>query len=191
MGKLNKFRQILALFIFVTVAAVSWSLYLKLPEMRKKVVSVARLPRNIDLSLRTVTYAETRDGVRKWVLEAQQADVAQKDNQIYLTKPHFVVYLQRKSGTVTVTAGRALYDLKNRNVTLTEKVVAFSDDGMNVETEKMFYLAERSLLSSKEHVRITHRNGTVEGDGMELQTVNGTVKLLRNVRATLNPGGVK
>jgi LPS export ABC transporter protein LptC len=189
MGKLNKFRQILAAGIIVILAILSWSLYLKLPELRKKGVAVAHLPRNIDVSLRTVTYSETRDGVRKWVLEAQQADVAQKDNQIYLTKPHFLVYLQRQPGTVTLTAGRAVYDIKSRDVTLVDKVVAASDDGMNLETEKMFYHAGQSLLNTTDHVRIIHRNGIVEGDGMELQTVNGTVKLLRNVRATLKPGG--
>ena len=189
MRKLNKFRQILAAVIIATVATLAITLYLKLPDFRKKVVAVARLPQNIDISMRTVTYSETRDGIRKWVLEAQQADVAQKNNKIYLNRPHFVVYLRQQPGMVTLTAGRAIYDIKTRDVTLTEKVVAISDDGMNVETEALFYDSGRSTLSSDDHVRITHRNATVEGDGMELHTVNGTVKLLRNVSATLKPGG--
>ena len=188
MRNMNKFRQILAAVIIVTIAVLAWTLYLKLPELRKKAVSVSRLPHNIDISIRTVTYSETRDGVRKWVLEAQQADVAQKDNQIYLSNPRFVVYLQRQPGTVTLTAGRAVYELKSRDVTLTGKVVATSDAGMSVETEEVCYHAGRSLLSSDDHVRISHRNATVEGDGLEMHTVNGTVKILRNVRATLKPG---
>jgi LPS export ABC transporter protein LptC len=189
MRKLNKFRQILAAVIIITVAMLAVTLYLKLPDFRKKAASVSRLPHNIDISIRTVTYSETRDGIKKWVLEAQQADVAQKDNQIYLTRPRFVVYLRQQPGTVTLTAGRAVYNIKSRDVTLTENVVATSDDGMNVETEKVFYDAGRSFLSTDDHVKIVHRNTTVEGDGMELQTVNGTVKLLRNVSATLKPGG--
>ena len=60
---------------------------------------------------------------------------------------------------------------------------------MNVETDKVFYDAGRSLLTTDNHVKIVHRNATVEGDGMELHTVNGTVKLLRNVSAVLKPGG--
>lgn len=187
MRKLNKIRQILAAAIFAAVAMLAWGLYLKLPDLRKKVTSVSRLPQNIDVSIRTVTYSETRDGVKRWLLEAQQADVAQKDNQVYLTKPHFVVYLQRQPGTVTLTAGHAVYDLKSRDVTLTDNVVATSDAGMNVETEKVFYDAGRSLLSSDDHVRIVYRNAIVEGDGMELHTANGTVKLLRNVSALLKP----
>lgn len=189
MRKLNKFRQILALAIIVMIATLAVTLYLKLPDLRKKAASVSRLPQNVDISIRTVTYSETRDGVKKWVLEAQQADVAQKDNQVYLSRPHFVVYLHQQPGTVTLTAGRAVYDIKTRDVTLTDKVVATSDDGMSVETDKVFYNADRSLLSSDDHVRIMHRTATVEGDGLELHTVNGTVKLLRNVSATLKPGG--
>ena len=189
MRKLNKFRQILAAVIIVSVTTLAVALYLKLPDFRKKAAAVSRLPRNIDISIRNVTYSETRDGVKKWVLEAQQADVAQKDNQIYLSRPHFVVYLPRQPGTVTLTAGRAIYDIKTRDVTLNDKVVATSDDGMNVKTEKLFYDSGRSLLSTDDHVIIKHRNAAVEGDGMELHTMNGTVKLLRNVSATLNPGG--
>jgi LPS export ABC transporter protein LptC len=189
MRKLNKFRQILAAVIIVLVTTLAVTLYLKLPEFRKKVAAVSRLPQNIDISIRTVTYSETRDGIRKWVLEAQQADVAQKDNQVYLSRPRFVVYLRQQPGKVTLTSGRAVYNIKSRDVTLTDRVVATSDDGMNVETDKVFYDAGRSLLSSADHVKIVHRNATVEGDGMELHTVNGTVKLLRNVSATLKPGG--
>ena len=189
MRKLNKFRQILSVVIFVSVAALAVTLYLKLPEFRKKVANVSRLPQNIDISMRNIIYSETRAGVKKWVLTAQQADVAQKDNKIFLSNPHFVVYLPKQPGTVTLTAGRALYDIKSRDVTLIDKVVAFTDDGMNVKTEKVFYDSERSLLSSNDHVKIMHRNATVEGDGMEIHTVNGTVKLLKNVSATLKPGG--
>jgi LPS export ABC transporter protein LptC len=189
MRKLNKFRQILAAVIIVTVATLAVTLYLKLPDLRRKVAAVSRLPQNIDVSIRTATYSETRDGVRKWVLEAQQADVAQKDNKIYLSRPHFVVYLQQQPGTVTLIAGKAVYDIKTRDVTLTDKVEATSDDGMHVETDKIFYDAAKSTLSSDDHVKITHRNSIVEGDGMELHTVNGTIKLLKNVSATLKPGG--
>jgi LPS export ABC transporter protein LptC len=189
MGKLNKFRQVLAAGIIVTIVMLAVTLYLKLPEFRKKVPSISRLPQNIDISLSAVTYSETRDGKKKWVLEAQQADVAQKNNLIYLARPHFVVYLDQQPGTVTMTAGRAVYDIKTRNVTLADRVLATSDTGMNVETDKVFYDAGRSLLTTDNHVKIVHRNATVEGDGMELHTVNGTVKLLRNVSAVLKPGG--
>ena len=188
MRKLNKFRQILLSVIFVSVAALAVTLYLKLPDFRKKVAAVSRLPQNIDISMHNITYSETRAGVKKWILTAQQADVAQKDGKIFLSSPHFVVYLPRQPGTVTLTAGRALYDIKSRDVTLIDKVVAFTNDGMNVETEKVFYDSGRSLLRSDDHVKIVHRNATVEGDGMVIHTVNGTVKLLRNVSATLKPG---
>jgi LPS export ABC transporter protein LptC len=189
MGKLNKIRQVLAAGIIVMIVMLAVTLYLKLPEFRKRAPAVSRLPRNIDISLRTVTYSETRDGRKKWVLEAQQADVAQKNNLIYLTHPHFVVYLDQQPGTVTMTAGRAIYDIKTRDVTLADKVSATSDTGMNVETEEVFFDAGRSLLTAEDHVKLVHRNATVEGDGMELHTINGTVKLLRNVSATLKPGG--
>jgi len=189
MRKSNKFRHIIATGIIVAVAMLVLTLYLKLPDLRKKAETVTRLPHNIDISLRTVTYSETRDGVKKWVLEARQADVAQKDNKVYLMQPHFVVYLRRRPGTVTLTAGRAVYDIKSRDVTLSDKVVATSDAGMNVETDIVYYHAGLSLLSSNGHVRIIRKNATVEGDGMEFHTVNGTVRLLRNVTATLQPGG--
>lgn len=189
MRKSNKFRQILAAAIVVAVAVLGWTLYLKLPQLRKKAVPASRLPHNIDVSIRTLTYAETRDGVRKWVLEAQQADVAQKDNRIFLTQPRFVVYLQQQPGTVTFTAGQAEYDLASRDVTLTDGVEASSDTGMTVVTDRIVYQAAQSLLTSDDHVKISHRNAVVEGDGLELHTVKGTVKLLRNVHATLQPGG--
>ena len=173
----------------LSVALLTVTLCLKLPDLRKKKGVVPRLSHNIDVSMRSITYSETRDGVRKWVLDAQQADVAQKDGRIYLTKPRFIVYLQRQPGTVTLTSGRAVYDIKNHNVTLSDTVVATGDGGMRIESEKVFYHAGRSLLISDDHVRIFHRSAAVEGDGMEFQTVNGTVRLLRNVTATLKAGG--
>jgi len=87
-----------------------------------------------------------------------------------------------------MTAGKAVYDIKSRDVTLSDNVSAISTSGMTVKTEKVFFDAGRSLLTTDDHVKLVHRNATVEGDGMELHTVNGTVKLLRNVSATLMPG---
>ena len=188
MGNLNKIRQVLTAGIIITVAILGVTLYLKLPDLRRKVPAIARMPQNIDISLRTVRYSETRDGVNKWVLEAQQADVEQKNSFIHLANPHFIVYLDRQPGTVTVTAGRADYNHKTRNVTLCDKVVATTDTGMDVETTQVFYNNERSLLTTDDHIKMVHRNALIEGDGMELNTTRGTVRLLRNVTATLKPG---
>jgi LPS export ABC transporter protein LptC len=189
MIKMSKIRKMLAAAIFLSIAVLAGILWLKLPEMRKKGPALSRLPRNIDISLKTVRYAENRDGVKKWELEAQQADVEQKSNLIHLTAPRFVVFLEPPAGTVTLTAGRADYDIKTRDVTLNDEVTGVGTNGMNVRTEHLFYDAGRSLLHTDGHITLVHRTMQVEGDGMELNTALGTVRLKRNVSARLSPVG--
>lgn len=187
MGKRNNIRQVLAAGIIIIVVSLAISLYMKLPGFMKRTPAVSRLPQNIDISLKTVRYSESRNGVTKWVLDARQADVEQKINLIHLTEPRFVVYLERKPGTVTITAGRAAYNIKTKDVVLNDTVVGVSDGGMRVQTENLSYREATSLLTTRAHIVMTHPGGSIEGDGLEMNSVTGTIRLLSRVSATLQP----
>lgn len=182
----HKLKRVLAVTILLAILILSATVYYKISDLRGRISAISRLPRNIDVSLRTVTYSETRDGVRKWLLEAQQADVAQKDNNIFLNNPRFTVYLDHQPEIVILTAGKAVYNMKTRNITLTDKVTAVTNDRLQIDIDKIFYDAAHSFISSNEHVIVRHHTSTVEGDGLELYVDTGTIKLLRNVTAIVN-----
>jgi len=188
MIKRNKIRQLLALVIVLAgislVAAILFEVY----REKRPAERLSRLPKNIDVSLQKIHYTETKNGVRKWDLLADKAEYDKGKEITRLTGVRMTVNGDRTTGDIVLTADRADYLNKTRDVRLSGNIVARSGTGMAFSTGHAEYIAARSMIRTTDRVRFADGNLTVEGIGMELMTDSRSVKIVRDVTATVRSG---
>jgi LPS export ABC transporter protein LptC len=191
MLKPNKIRQLLALVIVLAGISLVAAILLELYRKKRPAEPLFRLPKNVDVSLQKIHYTETKNGVRKWDLLADKAEYDKGREVTRLTGIRLTVAGNRKTGDISLTADRADYHNKTRDVKLFGNVVARSGAGMEFHTGHAEYNNARSMIRTADRVRFADGNLAVEGVGMELMTDSRSVKILRNVTATVHAGAGK
>lgn len=187
MVKTSKIRHILAVIIILVTLYLVASLAIRLVGGKDKESGLPKLPRNIDLSLKTLHYAETREGVKKWDLYADRGEYDRQRDVTLLTGVRIVFPGTDKTGEITLRSDRAEYLNASKDVTLTGNILARSTSGMEFTTGRASYLASRQLVVTDDRVRFTDHRFSVEGVGMEFAVPTRTLRILNDVRATIVP----
>ena len=91
----------------------------------------------------------------------------------------------------TLTAERADYHSRTRDVELIGNIVAKSESGIQFTTGRIAYIAARSMLKTADRVKFSDANLAVEGIGMEFMVDTKQIKIMQQVAARYTPGAVK
>ena len=187
MIKSNKIRQLLALFVVVSIISLTATIAVKIYLGRGTAELLRKLPKNIDVSLQKIHYTETREGVKKWDLVAEKADYDKSREVTRLTDVRLVVAGNGSTGEITLTAPVADYHNTTKDVTLNGQVEARSVSGMEFTTSDVKYIAASSLLKTSNPVKFTDGKLTLEGVGMEFKPATKNVRVLSKVTANILP----
>lgn len=182
---MKKVRLLLAVIIVLAGVSLVATIVLKVSSDKNQPPALPGLPKNVDVSLQKIHYTETRDGVKKWDLLADKAEYDRERDMTRLTGIRMVVTGEQQAGDITLTADRADYNNKSRDVKLNGRVVARSASGMEFSSPTAEYVAATGLLRSPDRVRYTDGKMTLEGVGMEMVTGTRNLKLLRDVTANI------
>jgi LPS export ABC transporter protein LptC len=132
---------------------------------------------------------ETREGAKLWEVRAQQAEVNEREGVTVLTrgaKPIEIAFYSSQ-GQATCVANRATLDLKTKDVRLDGSVVARSDQGMELKTEQLRWIAASRRLQTDQPVTITRGTLVSRGRGMEAETDLERVRIFQNITSQLGP----
>lgn len=141
------------------------------------------------LSLQQVHMIETRDGAKLWEVRADQVEVNESEGSTILTRvtrPIEIAFYSSE-GQATCTANRATLDLKTKDVRLEGGVVARSDQGMELRTEVLQWVAASRRLQTDQPVTITRGTLVSRGRGMEAETSLERVRLFQNITSHVGP----
>lgn len=188
MLKLNNIRRFLALAIVLAAISVVVAITLKVQQGKAPAETLHRLPVNVDVALQKIHYTETKAGVKKWDLLADQAVFDKKSEIVHLTGVCLLVAAGGKMGDITLTSDRADYDSKSKDVKLVGNVEAKSVSGMRFTTESAIYVANRSLIKTADRVRFSDGQLDLDGVGMELMTVTKNLRIMKDVTASVRTG---
>jgi len=191
MLKLNNIRRFLAFSIVMAVVSVTVAIALKVHRGKIPAETLPRLPGTIDVSMQKIHYTETRNGLKKWDLLADQAAYDKEHEVVHLTGVRLLVAAGGKMGDITLTADRADYDSRSKNVKLVGNVEAKSVSGLKFTTTSVMYLAERSMIKTADRVMLRDGQLTVDGVGMELMTATKDLKITKDVTASVARGAGK
>ena len=142
-----------------------------------------------NISLQQVHMIETRDGSKLWEIRADQVEVNEREGVTILTRvirPIQIAFYSSQ-GQATCVADRAMLDLTTKDVRLEGSVVARSEQGMELKTEQLRWIAASRRLQSDQAVTITRGGLVTRGRGMEAETDLERVRILQNITSQLRP----
>ena len=143
------------------------------------------------LRLRQIHMVETRGGSRLWEVWADHAEVQEREGYTVLSRVSrpVQVTLYSSFGQVTCTANQATVDIKTKDVRLTGAVIARSDQGTELRTEALQWLAASRRLVTDQVVTLTRGGLLTRGRGLEAETDLEQVRILRNITSLWRPPG--
>lgn len=141
------------------------------------------------ISLQKVHMIETRDGAKMWEIRADQVEVNEREGLTVLTRVHSPIQIAFYSnqGQATCVANRATLDLKTKDVRLEGAVVARSDQGMELKTEHLRWLAASRRLETDQAVTISRGTLVSRGRGMEAETDLERLRIFHNTTSQFGP----
>jgi LPS export ABC transporter protein LptC len=144
-------------------------------------------PPTPEIALQQVHMVETRDGSTLWEVRADRVEVSERGGVTVLSRVTRLIEITFYSsrGRVTCVANRAVLDLKTKDVELSGAVVAQSDQGMELKTESLKWIAASRRLQSNQAVTITRGALVSQGKGMEAETDLERVRLFQNITSQL------
>jgi LPS export ABC transporter protein LptC len=140
-----------------------------------------------DLALQRIHYTETRDGVRRWTLEADSAKHDVGEGVTRLENIHVAFHPENGAdGDMTMTARQGTVKIEQGELSVQGDVVVRSPEGYTVETDSLQYRETERQISTKDPVRLVSEGMEMTGNGMILNIPAQTFVLLANVEARLN-----
>ena len=136
-----------------------------------------------EVTLRQIHMIETREGARLWELWADRAEVHEREAYTVLFREQrpVEVTLYSSQGQLTCTANRAMVDLKTKDVRLEGGVIARSDQGTELRTEALRWLAASRRVQTDRPVMVSRGGLVSRGRGLEAETDLEQVRIFQNI----------
>ncbi|HEV8307849.1 MAG TPA: LPS export ABC transporter periplasmic protein LptC [Methylomirabilota bacterium] len=136
-----------------------------------------------DYRIQEVHVNETLEGNLRFTLDADRAEVFDKDQRTVMHK--VVVRLFSKDGEWTLTADEGVLDNAKRDVSLSGNVVVASNDGLRMTTQGISWRNDERHLYTDEAVEIKRAGTTITGRGLDLRMREQEAVLEKNVRVVI------
>jgi len=140
-----------------------------------------------DLTLRQIHMMETRGGSRLWELWADRAEVREREGISVLTRVQrpVEVVLYSSQGILRCTATRATIDLTTKDVQMDGGVVGRSEDGAELRTEMLRWVAATRRIQTDQPVTVSRGRWQSRGRGLEAETDLEQVRIFQNITSDL------
>ncbi len=144
-------------------------------------------PAGPEVTLRKIHMIETREGARLWELWADLAEVHEREGYTVLLRERrpVEVTLYSSQGQLTCTANRATVDLQTKDVRLEGGVVARSDQGTELRTDELRWLAASRRIRTDRPVTVSRGGLVSRGRGLEAETDLEQVRIFQNITSQL------
>jgi len=146
---------------------------------------IAKLPGNIDLSLKQINYTETRNGIKQWSLKADSAAHAANGGVTQVQNIHMIFYAQGELGDITLTAKHGQLITDPKMVKVDGDVVIRSSKGYTLYTQHLVFHQTTNLIETNDPVRLVTEKLVVTGKGMRMNTRAHKLSLSSDVETTI------
>jgi|GEM_PF-2089877 len=178
-------RRLSTLFLvsFVALAIglggfVAWKVRARRPPEPARAAAQAA-----DYRVNEIHISETLEGSLRWTLDADRAEVFDKEHRTVMEKVSIRVF--SKDGEWTVTADQGVLDNENRDVSLTGNVLVTSSDGLTLTTNALAWQNKERNLSTDDIVEIRREGTTIVGRGLDVRLNEQHAVLGKRVRVVI------
>jgi LPS export ABC transporter protein LptC len=172
---------------FLTLVIVLLAFWMALQVLRDFLtlgpnISRELIPKNIDLTLKNITYTKTRNGAPLWTLKADSALHSSETNITQIKNVRMVIF-DRETGNIQLTADQGTLLPEYQAVTVSSNVTVVNPQGNTLQTEYLRYEENSDILHTDRMVKINGDRFTVYGRGMRINVIERTLVLLSDVVA--------
>jgi LPS export ABC transporter protein LptC len=136
-----------------------------------------------DYRIKEIHINETMEGNLRWTLDADQAEVFDKDQRTEMRKVTVRVF--SADAVWTVTGDQGVLDNEKRDVALRGNVVVVSDDGLRMTTPELHWRNKDRQLFTPAPVQIQRAGTTITGRGLDVRMPEQEAVVQRNVRVVI------
>jgi LPS export ABC transporter protein LptC len=136
-----------------------------------------------DYRIREIHINETLEGNLRWTLDADQAEVFDKEQRTLMRK--VVVKVFSKEAIWTVTADEGTLDNEKRDVSVQGNVVVTSNDGLQIRTPELSWRNKDRNLFTDHPVEIKRPGTTITARGLDVRMQEQEAVLQKNVRVVI------
>jgi LPS export ABC transporter protein LptC len=133
------------------------------------------LPQQLDLT--KLTYVDSQGKRRAMVLQAADARVMPRTEQVVLHTVALQLATADDSGQLRLSCQHGQLDLQSGDFVGVGRVRGSTPDGRRFETERLHYDHEAGLVTTDAPVVIRDKSGTLRGGGFLYQVKEGRLKL--------------
>lgn len=183
-------RMLLASAIVVAIAVLAGIVMNRGPDREATAPApVAPAENQAEMALKGISVQETTDGRTTWTLIAATANYDTDHARARLTDVRLAATSpDKRVGELILTAPGALYHTETRDVYLSGGVRAANSTGMEFTTRTIRFAGGAALLTTADPVRFSDAELTLEGTGMVYDVERNTLKISKNVTATMTGG---
>jgi LPS export ABC transporter protein LptC len=179
--------KLLTIRNFLTLVIVLLAFWMALQVLRDFLtlgpnISRELIPKNIDLTLKNITYTKTRNGAPLWTLKADSALHSSETNITQIKNVRMVIF-DRETGNIQLTADQGTLLPEYQAVTVSSNVTVVNPQGNTLQTEYLRYEENSDILHTDRMVKINGDRFTVYGRGMRINVIERTLVLLSDVVA--------
>lgn len=157
---------------------VAWKVWARRPP-----AAAPQAAQQADYRVKEIHINETLDGNLRWTLDADQAEVFDKDQRTVMRK--VVVRVFSRDAVWTVTGDEGVLDNDKRDVTLHGNVVVQSNDGLRMTTPEIHWRNKERHLFTGAAVEIRRAGTTITGRGLDVRMPEQQAVVERNVRVVI------
>lgn len=176
-------KWLLAVIVVAVVAAVGGMFYLTrtVDDAPGKLLSA--VSENTDIALDNISHTAASEGRTQWRLTAEKARVTDGKQQIQLTRPAVIFYLE-DGGEVRLTADRGVLETRSNDIAVSGNVVVTNRD-YRLTTEALQYTHDSRVLAADRPVAIEARWAALTAQHMRVDLDAGTADFDGNVKGWL------
>ena len=175
-GPPRSFRAALVLTALVLGAGLATDGPARAADERPDADDVSKLPETLDLS--KLTYVDSQSGTSGLVLEAADARVLPRREQVLMQSVGLRLATADAKGELRVSCEHGELDLKSGSFVGIGRVRGKTPDGRQFETERLRYDHAAGLVTTDAPVVIRDGGSALRGGGFRYHVREGRLKLL-------------
>ncbi len=181
-----KAKHLLSALIIVTVVLLV--VIIARHTVEKPLADVVEsLPDNVDVALTSLHYSHNEDGVRQWVLDADEAEYQRQAGLARLNNITLEFYNVSSFSRVRLTAGQGTFDQNLNKIELWDNVFVQTDQDDQLTLDRLVYDQGLRQLNSDGPVTYKSSRLSLSGNGLQLNIADGVLLIKERVKATLKP----
>jgi len=188
--KMKKLRSLLGIVILSCLGVMAFLVWHTIRSPEENPTARKAAEETADLKLDRIHYLETREGMKEWELNADSASYFKEEGTILLQNVR-ATFFGKDEEIYSLVGEKGKFNTQTKMIEVYDGVGIDSSHGYHVRTNRLTYLADKKILSTKDPVEIQGPDFFMAGIGMIVDLNQQRLRVLGEVVTTFTPQAIR